>query len=204
MNGYLAFFGAFNPPTSAHIALAEYAMKQTGASGVIFVPSQSVYIENEQKKDFSFSDEKRYGMLKEIAAGRSWMSVTDWELKQPSQPRSYETLCHLDAEGIHAALLMGSDKLPELEGGWLFVEEIAQRFGIVCMSRSGDDVAKLLSEDPYLKTLAPYIRIVDAPEQYQEVSSTKVRDLLYRLKELRGQLNGLLPEELLRDPDLFL
>ena len=41
MKRVLAFFGAFNPPTTAHLELADFARKATGREGVIFVPSQA-------------------------------------------------------------------------------------------------------------------------------------------------------------------
>ena len=76
-------------------------------------------------------------MLRAAAASRPWMRVEDWELREERQPRSYDTLCHLRSRGETAALLMGSDKLPELEHGWLHVPEIAAEFGIVCLARGG-------------------------------------------------------------------
>lgn len=38
MSGALAFFGAFNPPTVAHLELARFALEQTGRERAIFVP----------------------------------------------------------------------------------------------------------------------------------------------------------------------
>ena len=43
----LAFFGAFNPPTAAHLDLAHFAMERTGARRVLFVPSGQRYILND-------------------------------------------------------------------------------------------------------------------------------------------------------------
>ena len=54
MSRSLAFFGAFNPPTRAHIDLAEFALQETGSKDVIFVPSKSTYIKEDQKKSFAF------------------------------------------------------------------------------------------------------------------------------------------------------
>ena len=48
MKKALAFFGAFNPPTLAHLDLARYAMEKTGRDTVVFVPSRSVYIRETQ------------------------------------------------------------------------------------------------------------------------------------------------------------
>ena len=148
MKKVLAFFGAFNPPTIAHLQLAELAMRSTGRDGVIFVPSRMGYIRYEQQKDYAYTDEQRLAMLMLAARDRSWMEVCGWELEQARQPRTYETLCHLREEGYQPSLLMGSDKLPELRDGWLFVEEIVREFGIVCLAREEDDVKKMILEDP--------------------------------------------------------
>ena len=57
MKEVLAFFGAFNPPTRAHLELADYAWRETGREGVIFVPSRTDYIRNDQGKDAVYSNE---------------------------------------------------------------------------------------------------------------------------------------------------
>ena len=196
MKTALAFFGAFNPPTLAHLAAARSAAEQTGTEPVIFIPSRSAYIRGDQGKDKAWPDEARLAMLKKLSETRPWMAVSDIELKQDRQPRSYDTLCRLREGGVRASLLMGSDKLRELERGWLHVEEIAREFGIVCVSRGEDDCAELLRQDPYLRALSPYIRLVTAPEEIRSVSSTRARRLLAENRDPAG-LAALLPEEIL-------
>ena len=183
----LAFFGAFNPPTVAHVDLAHFALKQLGAPFVTFVPSKSRYIQDDQGKDFAYSDGQRLAMLRAAAASRPWMRVTDWELRQPAQPRTYHTLCALREEtGDAPALLMGSDKLPELAGGWLYVPEIAREFGIVCLARGQDACQEMIQGDPFLRSLG--IRVVETPPDTRNVSSSAVRQ---RLAEIRAMV----PEE---------
>ena len=63
MKKVLAFFGAFNPPTKAHVKLAKLAMEQTNCEGVLLVPSKASYIVEEQKKSFAFSDTERIEMI---------------------------------------------------------------------------------------------------------------------------------------------
>ncbi len=194
MTQALAFFGAFNPPTAAHLNLAEFALRETGREKAVFVPSKSVYIRDEQGKDFAYSDEQRLLMLEKAAERRPWMAVTDWEIRQPAQPRTYETLCHLRSEGIRASLLLGSDKLPELEHGWRYVREIAEEFGIAVLSRGTDECRRMIGEDPYLRSLSPYLTVLDTPPATRSVSSTQVRRLLKKL-------GALVPREIL--PLLF-
>ena len=197
MTQALAFFGAFNPPTVAHLNLAEFALRETGREKVIFVPSKAAYIKDEQGKDFAYSDGQRLSMLQTAAQSRPWMAVTGWEMAQPRQPKTYETLCHLRSEGIQAALLLGSDKLPELEHGWLHVEAIAREFGFVCMTRGGDECARMIREDAYLSALSPWIQVIETPGALREISSTAVRRRLSEIRALRAEVAALVPEEIL-------
>ena len=197
MRRVLAFFGAFNPPTSAHVDLARFAMEQTGREGVVFVPSKSRYIEDEQGKDYAYSDALRLKMLRILSGNRPWMDVTDCELVAERQPRTYDTLCRLRGEGLDVALLLGSDKLPELEHGWLHVEAIAREFGIVCLTRGKDACDRLIANDPYLSALAPYIRVLETPEDTRDVSSTRVRELMTQIQALKRQVIELVPGDIL-------
>jgi len=194
MGHLLAFFGAFNPPTRAHIDLAEYVMKAAGYEGVIFVPSKSVYITESQKKEFAFSDSDRLKMLEKIAAERPWMSFTDIEMREKEQPRTYVTLCMLRDHGLTASLLIGADKLIELENKWAMVPEIASEFGIVCMDRGDVDCREVINNSPFLQSLN--ITVVDVPDRYKDFSSSRVRECLARIAELKSELQTLLPPEL--------
>ena len=197
MKRVLAFFGAFNPPTVAHIGAARIAMEATGREGVVYVPSKSLYIRGEQGKDFAYSDWQRLEMLRRAAATRPWMAVTDWELQREEQPRTYDTLCHLREEGYAPSLLIGSDKLTELEHGWRRVEQIAREFGFVCTSRGTDECAAMIRKDPYLSTLAEYIQVVETPDALRDVSSTAVRQRLSRIQALWREVGDLVPPEVL-------
>ena len=197
MKRVLAFFGAFNPPTVAHIEAARVAMTATGREGVVYVPSKSVYIHDEQGKDFAYSDRQRLEMLRRAAASRPWMEVTDWEIRAEIQPRTYETLCHLRNEGYAPSLLVGSDKLPELEHGWQYVENITKEFGIVCMSRGGDECRRMIQDNDYLRSLAPYITVLDTPEATKGVSSTAVRRRVAEMKRLQTEIAAMVPEEIM-------
>ena len=194
MSRSLAFFGAFNPPTRAHIDLAEFALQETGSKDVIFVPSKSTYITEDQKKSFAFSDEDRIDMLKRIADNRSWMRWTDVEMRQSEQPRTYNTLCMLRDLGETPSLLLGADKLEELEHLWRNVNKIAEEFGIVCMDRGDIDCESVIQNSPFLTSLN--IRVVHVPSAYKNISSSQIRASLLQLYNVQKTLQELLPQEL--------
>ena len=190
----LMFGGAFNPPTIAHIQLAEYAKKMTKSDVVIFVPTKMTYIKNDQQKDFAFNDQVRYEMLQKIASTRDWMLVSDFEIKAETQPRTYMTLLHLKEEGYACKLLVGSDTLKELKTGWKYMEEITEQFGIVCMKRSNADFQSIIDNNPYVKSISPYIDMIDTPDDFQMISSSIVRHLFN--EEKYAEIDPLIPEEL--------
>ncbi len=194
---YLGFFGAFNPPTIAHIHLAEFALKATGAKKVLFVPSKENYIRGFQGKDHAYGDGERLEMLRLVAETRPWMEVSDVEILRESQPRTYETLCRLRDNGKEAALLVGSDKLPELAEVWAHVDEIAREFGIVVLTRGADMCARMIRESAYLTSLSPYLKIIETPEETRNISSTLVRSRVARMKELKKEIGAMVPGEIL-------
>ena len=197
MRQVLAFFGAFNPPTMAHVMMAQKALQETGKEGVVFVPSKMTYISGEQGKNYAFGDMQRLSMLTRIKATRPWIEVCDHELLADHQPRTYETLCYLRDEGYVPSLLCGADKLEEMETVWKYADRIAQEFGIVCMERSGQDVRKMIRESGFLRNLSEYITVVGSEQNYQDVSSSQVREILFRIAQLKHQLNELVPEEII-------
>ncbi|MCR5230261.1 MAG: hypothetical protein K6D03_09055 [Solobacterium sp.] len=197
MKRALVFGGAFNPPTRAHIELADYARRSVGFDYVIFVPTKKVYIREDQGKDFAFDDQTRLDMLGRIASSKEWMQVSDYEICAGKQPRTYETLCRLkETTGMELKLLFGSDKLEELQTGWKYVDGIMREFGVVCMVRNNDRAEELIENDAYLKSLSPYITVVATPEKYQSTSSTEVRKEIVRYQEIKCHLEQMVPEEL--------
>ena len=162
-------------------------MEMTGRDGVLYVPSKSSYIRGEQGKSFAFTDAARLGMLQAVADHNPWMRVIDREVFSEVQPRTYDTLCSIRDSGYQPALLMGSDKLPELEHIWKHVEEITEQFGIVCMCRGMDDVQKMISEDPYLKSISAGITMLQTPPALRKISSTAVRSILQQIRNVREQ-----------------
>ncbi len=192
----LVYPGAFNPPTAAHIDLAEYAKSRTRSDKVIYVPSKMTYIRDDQGKDFAFDDADRLMMLQKIAEERDWAEVCDYELKAAKQPRTYETLCWLRDQGYECRLLFGSDKLVELETGWKYTDEILRQFGVVCLQRSNDDCETLIDTDPFLSKYKDCITLLRTPEKYQNYSSSRIRKLLRSKHPDVGELRRLLPPEL--------
>ena len=193
MKNILAFCGAFNPPTRAHLGLADFAWRNTGREGVMFVPSRSDYIRNDQRKNGVLSGGKRLALLRKLAETRPWMLVTDQELCQPSQPRTYVTLCMLRDEGYSPTLLLGSDKLPELST-WKYMPDLILEFGIVCLTRGTDSCSRIIGEDPFLRDVKDRITVLETPDDWKNISSSAAREALREGR--KDDLTRLVPPEI--------
>lgn len=194
----LFYGGAFNPLTLAHLELSDHVRRELQFDKVLFVPSKMSYITGDEQKELAYDDMRRLDMLRKCADTRPWMEVSDIELVQDVQPRTYLTMCRLREAGYELKLLTGSDWLRKLQSGWLYIPEICQEFGIVMMQRNNDPVAEIIAEDDYLRTLAPYITIVPVPDTWQEVSSTKVRTMI-RSHASPEELSRYVPAEIITD-----
>ena len=197
MKKVLAFFGAFNPPTKAHVDLASIAMVNTHREGVLFVPSKSQYIIDTQQKDFVFSDEGRMRMLCEVEARhRKWMRICLYDMNAKEQPPTYYTLCKLKHEqGYDPALLIGADQFSSMERSWKHVREIAQEFGIVVLTRSFYSVEATLNSSDFYKEIAPYVTVVQTPAKYGGISSTSARYAFSEAKAYLKELDKIIPRE---------
>lgn len=192
----LAFFGAFNPPTKAHVDLAKLAMEHTDNTGVVFVPAKASYILNEQEKRFAYSDEERVEMLRRIHCLNSWMDFTTHDILSKEQPRSYETLKWLRDEcGLKPTLLVGADQFCDMGRSWKYVSEIANEFGIVCLTRSINNAEFMLANNPFYQKIAPHVTVVQSPKEYENISSTNARVTMSIIQERIAALRHTLPEE---------
>lgn len=200
----LAFYGAFNPPTKAHIAIAKYALDCMGYKKVIFIPSKSYYIKNIQNKDRAFNDDLRLMFLRKIAKEYPWMDVCDYDMKQEHQPTTYNSLCHLRDQGYAPVLLVGADVFCDFKESWSNVDKIAKEFGIVVTDRVSDsmyaEVEDLLDFDPFYQELIPYVDFL--PVEDKDIlcmSSSDTRLIIEDIESLVDNLKDYIPKEIFVD-----
>lgn len=191
----LVFAGAFNPITIAHLRRAQYAKDYLRFDKVVFVPSKSSYIKDVQEKDSAYSGEERLRRLNLVRKDYPFREVSDFELRQKEQPRTYFTLKEIKKDYLEVKLLFGSDKLVELERVWKHVDEIGKEFGFAVRSRMNRDLKKIIHEDPYLTERESYLTLIPFCKDYQDISSSLVRK---RIKEGKD-ISSLVPEEIRKE-----
>ena len=195
----LFFGGAFNPMTNAHLHLAKEVKEAFGFEKVLFVPTKSKYILGTEAKDFSFTEKERYEMLLHVASSHSFMAVSDIEIQEKDQPRTYLTMKKLKEEGYDLTLMIGSDWLKDLKTKWMYIDEILDEFSLLIIRRNHDDIENILDSDPYLKERKEKFMIYDPKGNYQNISSSEVRRLMKNFHENEEKIKELVPIEVFED-----
>lgn len=200
----LVFCGAFNPPTVAHLHAAQLAMKSTNADALVWVPSKTDYVTHVQGKSILLGDKAKSDALAamlytETGAWRSGCEnqyISQYELKAIVQPKTIETLRHFQEEypNCQFRLLVGSDKLPELETGWVNSEELLDSFGIVVLQRNSDNVQGIIENTPFLFKHKKAIEIVSPGILEQSLSATMVRDNIQKIRAMIAETQKMVPQ----------
>lgn len=200
----LVFCGAFNPPTVAHLHAAQLAMKSTKADALVWVPSKTDYVAHVQGKSVLLGDKAKSDALAAMLytdtgawrAGCENEYISLYELSAPVQPKTIETLRHFQKEypGCRFRLLVGSDKLPELETGWVNSEELLDSFGIVVLQRSSDDVQGIIGNTPFLSRHKKDIEVVSPGILEQSLSATMVRDNIQKIRAMIAETQKMVPQ----------
>lgn len=199
----LVFCGAFNPPTVAHLHAAQLSLGAAQADALVWVPSKTDYVSDVQKKSILLDDNQKIKALNSMLVsmngsrrpGCENQYVSRFELDSPVQPKTIETLRYFQEKypDCRFILVMGSDKLPELENGWAEVEELLHSFGIMVLQRGNDDVLSLISGDPFLSRHSDCISVVSSEIPEQMLSATQVRKNIEEIRSLIQKTKEMVP-----------
>ncbi|KAM6223884.1 nicotinamide/nicotinic acid mononucleotide adenylyltransferase 3 [Rhynchocyon petersi] len=193
--------GSFNPITNMHLRLFEVArdhLHQTGNYQVIEGIISPVN-DNYKKKDL-VAAQHRVAMAQLALQTSDWIRVDPWESEQAQWMETVQVLRHHHSEllrslpqtegpGHKAAspapaavpelkLLCGADVLKTFQTPNLWkdahIQEIVEKFGLVCVGRAGHDHKGYISESPILQRYQHNIHLAREPVQ-NEISATYVR-----------------------------
>lgn len=171
--------GTFNPPTLAHIALAENAKNAVNADMVIFVPTKSAYMKSWKKYQNSdiYPDEVRVQAIKSCET--EWLKVDTCEIDETVSGKSYDTVQYIkkkyNTDDVYFAV--GSDKLDEIPR-WSRSIQFLSTEKFIVMRRDDDDVKRIIEKNEKLHKYRNHFVICDSDEMYKDYSSSEVRALL--------------------------
>ncbi|XP_045435195.1 nicotinamide/nicotinic acid mononucleotide adenylyltransferase 3 isoform X1 [Pipistrellus kuhlii] len=197
--------GSFNPITNMHLRLFEVArdhLHQTGTYQVIGGIISPVN-DNYRKKEL-VAAHHRVAMVRLALQTSDWIRVDPWESEQAQWTETVKVLRHHHRELLRylpqeegrgqgsavsqapaavpeLKLLCGADILKTFQTPNLWedehIQEIVEKFGLVCVDRVGHDLKRYISDTPILQRYQHNILLVREPVQ-NEISATYVRRAL--------------------------
>ena len=174
------FGGSFNHPHNAHKKIALELIKKHYVDKVIFVPTGNKY----KYKNNLLSDNIRLEMLKLMCIDNEKLEVSDYELKE-QVVYTYETLDYFKNKykDDEIYFICGTDNLSYIDK-WKKGEYILSNNKILVIKRNTDDINTLLNK---YKDYKDNIIVTDIKEN--EISSTKIREMIYNNKRAEDYLD---------------
>ena len=184
------FGGSFNPPHKMHKEIAIELIKKHYVDKVIFVPTGSKY----KYKNNLLSDKVRLNMLELMCKDTNNLEVSDFELKD-DVVYTYLTLNYFKNKykDDEIYFICGTDNLSYIDK-WKRGEYILSNNKILVIKRNTDDINALL--DKY-KDYKDNIIVTDIKEN--EISSTKIREMIYNNKRVKDYLDNKVLDYIVRN-----
>lgn len=185
--------GSFNPPTYMHLRMFELARDALLSDGYAVLGGYMSPVNDAYAKKGLATAEHRINLCQLASEDSSFIMVDPWEAKQSSYQRTLVVLKRVESslrasrlvnvESLRVMLLCGADLLESFvnPGVWIpdQVKAICQDYGIVCISRGGMDIAKLIFENDILFENKRNIIVVDELVS-NNISSTRIRQNVAR------------------------
>ncbi len=180
MNNLIIFGGTFNPLTYAHDEVIKLAKEYFKEDKIILLPSNDKFLKD--YKNYSSNNildkNLRLKILKEYCnRNNNDLSLIEIEGKTY---KSYDSIIELKKEyKINKCyFLLGSEKINELYS-WYKIEDLLKETTFVFFKRNNDNINELIKNNEFInKHLDNFIFINNTNNKYQDVSSTKLRELL--------------------------
>ena len=174
------FGGCFNPPHKMHKKIALELIKKHYVDKIIFVPTGSKY----KYKNNLLSDKVRLEMLKLMCEDNNTLEVSNYELKD-QVVYTYETLDYFKNKykDDEIYFICGTDNLSYIDK-WKKGEDILSNSKILVIKRNTDDINTLLKK---YKDYKDNIIVTEIEEN--EISSTKIREMIYNNKRVNDYLD---------------
>lgn len=166
------FGGCFNPPTIAHMEIAERALKDCDLDKIIFVPMGNKYSKKELV-DFEF----RFEMLNLCCKDNATLEVSVMQKNQPERMYAIDTFKEIekkynDSENFY---IMGIDNFIKMKD-WKLYNELINKYQYIVFKRNN------------ILDLKQYDNVQFIDFEFN-ISSSCVRELLKNNKPMDGLLN---------------
>lgn len=185
-NKIVVLGGTFNPLSKAHGELINFLVSYFDAYKGILLPTNLNFFHTWKH----FNDKSilptdlRLKIINEFIKRNKNIEVDLVEVEGKSL-KTYNSLKYLKEKYPDKEILFafGSEKVDELER-WYRIEDILNNFKIILVRRNHDNLNKLFENNEFLKKYRNSFILVDFKDDYQDISSTKIRECLNNKNEV--------------------
>ncbi len=175
------FGGSFNPPTNAHIMLAEKIINECKLDKVIFVPMGDFYPKNNLAKS-----KDRFNMLKIACKDKDNMEVSDIELKSQENLHAIDAFMLIEKNypNDDRYFIMGADNFVNIKN-WKESEMLINNYKFIVIEREKINLKEYIEKN-YKKQKENFIVIENSG--YKDHSSSNYRN---------NNMQDIIPEKVL-------
>ncbi len=181
------FSGTFNPIHNGHLYMAEYVIKNFGISKILFIPAFVPPFKNTAPE----LAKHRYKMVELAIKNNPDFEISDIEFRHSGKSYTYLTIKELyERYKIDGKInfIIGTDAFESLDK-WYKSEELRKMIRFIVFVRKNDFDS---SKYDIMKTKGYDFKFANM--QFNDISSTEIRERIKNNKEL----TGLLPAEVER------
>ena len=180
------FGGCFNPPTIAHISLAEKVLKDAKLDKVIFVPVGDFY-----KKRELVPAIYRYNMLKIATKDLPNIEVSELEIRKTEIIYAVDVfrLIKKEYQNDDIYFIMGADNFINIMN-WKESKELLKEYKYIVIEREGFDIKEYINTNFKDKNNILIIK----NEEYKDYSSSKFRE---KAKLTKQYSRDVIPEKVI-------
>ena len=174
------FGGSFNPIHNAHINLAKRFVNEASLDRVYFVPTFVTPLKDNSSVIPAYH---RFRMCELATASYDNFCVSDFEMKKEGVSYSSDTIAYFKKQFPNSEIffIMGADMFMTLES-WHEFQYIFDNVTILTAPRNESDFEDLVKQYEYYQKYSCKAQITQ--EYIQDLSSTKVRDLIKNSEEV--------------------
>lgn len=171
MSRYAFFGGSFNPPTKAHMNLAEQVIKEFHIDKFFFVPVGNFF-----PKQGLLEEKIRYEMLQIACREREKMQVSSIELNRKQNLKAIDIFREIKNKYPLDQIyyVMGADNFENMIN-WKESKELIENYQFILLNRMGKSITKTIEKWPTLQKNQSHFHILSS-SCISSISSTEVRE----------------------------
>lgn len=178
--------GSFNPIHNGHLMMAQSAHEQFGLDDIVVMPNKTTYY----KENLAFvSDEHRMNMIRLAIEGKSYLSLSDMEIKRGGVTHTIDTVREYKSmyPDIDLYFIIGGDSLEWIDR-WVEADELLDSMTFLSAVRGETDIRRSKEIIERIKKEHPRSNIELLNMKQCAISSSDIRKKISIGEDVREML----------------